>query len=103
MENNKRNTKLVVFIVIALFILLAPVIMNFVGTSEQSTPPSETSKPSTPSSDTSRSSTPSSSTSRPSCGHDSCAELGPFYCMGKNDTCNNRTGCAYVFYCSSCR
>ena len=48
-------------------------------------------------------STPSSSTSRPSCGHDSCAELGPFYCMGKNDTCNNRTGCAYVFYCSSCR
>lgn len=38
-----------------------------------------------------------------SCGHDSCATHGPFYCLGKNDTCNNRTGCAYVMYCSSCR
>ncbi len=45
----------------------------------------------------------SSSSSGASCGHDSCAELGPFPCMGKNDTCTNTTNCAYVFYCNVCR
>lgn len=37
-----------------------------------------------------------------SCGHQSCKENGPFYCMGKNNTCNNRTYCAYDLYCSAC-
>lgn len=37
-----------------------------------------------------------------SCGHASCKENGPFYCMGKNDTCNNRTYCAYDLYCDAC-
>lgn len=36
------------------------------------------------------------------CGHDSCATNGPFYCMGKNNTCPNTTSCAYDMYCSSC-
>ena len=36
------------------------------------------------------------------CGHASCQENGPFYCMGKNNTCNNRTYCAYDYYCDSC-
>ena len=42
------------------------------------------------------------SANKTSCGHDSCAQNGPFYCMGKNDTCPNKTYCAYDFYCSSC-
>ena len=37
-----------------------------------------------------------------SCGHKSCKENGPFYCMGKNDTCKNRTYCAYDLYCDEC-
>lgn len=37
-----------------------------------------------------------------SCGHASCAEEGPFYCMGKNNTCNNKTYCCYDLYCSEC-
>ena len=37
-----------------------------------------------------------------SCGHASCKENGPFYCMGKNDTCKNRTNCAYDLYCDEC-
>ena len=37
-----------------------------------------------------------------SCGHDSCKENGPFYCMGKNDTCPNKTYCAYDYYCDEC-
>ena len=40
--------------------------------------------------------------STPACGHASCAENGPFYCMGKNDTCPNKTYCAYDYYCSQC-
>lgn len=38
----------------------------------------------------------------PTCGHESCATNGPFYCMGKNNTCPNKTSCAYDLYCSSC-
>ncbi len=37
-----------------------------------------------------------------SCGHLSCAQNGPFYCMGKGNTCPNKTYCAYDLYCSSC-
>ena len=37
-----------------------------------------------------------------SCGHQSCKENGPFYCMGKGDTCNHRTYCAYDLYCDEC-
>ena len=37
-----------------------------------------------------------------SCGHASCKTNGPFYCIGKNDTCPNKTGCAYDFYCDQC-
>ena len=40
--------------------------------------------------------------SKTSCGHASCAENGPFYCMGKNNTCPNKTYCAYDLYCNSC-
>ena len=36
------------------------------------------------------------------CGHASCATNGPFYCMGKNNTCPNKTYCAYDYYCNSC-
>lgn len=36
------------------------------------------------------------------CGHSSCAENGPFWCMGKNDTCTNTTDCAYDYYCDEC-
>lgn len=44
----------------------------------------------------------SSSSSSSKCGHSSCAINGPFYCMGKNDTCPNKTYCAYDYYCDSC-
>ena len=27
---------------------------------------------------------------------------GKYWCMGKNDTCQNKTNSAYDFYCSSC-
>ena len=37
-----------------------------------------------------------------SCGHQSCKENGPFYCLGKGNTCNNRTYCAYDLYCDAC-
>lgn len=37
-----------------------------------------------------------------SCGHSSCAENGPFYCIGKGNTCPNKTYCAYDLYCSEC-
>ena len=37
-----------------------------------------------------------------SCGHPSCAEMGPFWCMGKNDTCTNKTYCCYDYYCDEC-
>ena len=40
--------------------------------------------------------------SKVKCGHSSCAQNGPFYCIGKNDTCNNRTYCAYDLYCDQC-
>lgn len=43
-----------------------------------------------------------SSSGSTSCGHASCAENGPFYCMGKGNTCTNRTSCAYDLYCSAC-
>ena len=43
-----------------------------------------------------------STSSRYTCGHSSCKANGPFYCMGKNDTCRNQTYCAYVLYCESC-
>ena len=43
-----------------------------------------------------------STSSRYTCGHSSCKSNGPFYCMGKNDTCKNQTYCAYVLYCESC-
>lgn len=43
-----------------------------------------------------------SSSSNTDCGHASCKTNGPFYCMGKNDTCPNKTGCAYDYYCDSC-
>ena len=38
----------------------------------------------------------------PSCGHQSCAEYGPFPCYGKNNTCSNKTDCYLDLYCSSC-
>ena len=37
-----------------------------------------------------------------SCGHDSCEQYGPFNCYGKNNTCNNKTYCAYDLYCDAC-
>lgn len=37
-----------------------------------------------------------------SCGHQSCKENGPFYCVGKNNTCPNKTYCAYDLYCDKC-
>ena len=40
--------------------------------------------------------------SKYTCGHSSCIANGPFYCMGKNDTCPNKTYCAYDLYCDSC-
>ena len=40
--------------------------------------------------------------SKTSCGHTSCKTNGPFYCMGKNDTCPNKTYCAYDYYCDAC-
>lgn len=43
-----------------------------------------------------------SSKKTPACGHELCATNGPFYCMGKNNTCPNKTSCAYDMYCSSC-
>lgn len=36
------------------------------------------------------------------CNHKNCREYGPFPCMGKNDTCENKTYCAYDFYCDEC-
>lgn len=36
------------------------------------------------------------------CGHASCKANGPFYCMGKNNTCKNKTYCAYDLYCDEC-
>ena len=44
----------------------------------------------------------SSSSNSTSCGHESCKENGPFYCVGKNDTCKNKTDCAYDLYCDQC-
>lgn len=43
-----------------------------------------------------------SSSSNQKCSHASCKINGPFYCMGKNDTCPNQTYCAYDFYCDEC-
>ena len=37
-----------------------------------------------------------------SCGHPNCEEYGPFWCMGKNDTCPNKTYCCYDYYCDEC-
>ena len=48
-------------------------------------------------------STPKTTTSSNKCSHSACATNGPFYCMGKNDTCNNKTSCAYIMYCSACK
>lgn len=45
----------------------------------------------------------SSGSSKYSCGHASCKENGPFWCMGKNDTCKNQTYCAYELYCDECK
>ena len=36
------------------------------------------------------------------CDHESCRENGPFYCVGKNNTCSNKTYCANDLYCSEC-
>ena len=36
------------------------------------------------------------------CNHPVCKENGPFYCMGKNNTCPNKTYCCYDLYCDSC-
>ena len=36
------------------------------------------------------------------CNHASCKENGPFYCMGKNNTCKNKVYCAYDLYCNEC-
>ena len=44
----------------------------------------------------------SKDTNTPMCGHQSCAENGPFPCYGKNNTCPNKTYCAYDPYCDSC-
>lgn len=36
------------------------------------------------------------------CGHESCAENGPFPCYGKNNTCTNTTNCYQDLYCDKC-
>lgn len=43
-----------------------------------------------------------SGSSYTSCSHASCKINGPFYCMGKNNTCTNKTYCCYDLYCDSC-
>ena len=37
-----------------------------------------------------------------SCDHPACKENGPFPCMGKNNTCPNKTNCCYDYYCDDC-
>lgn len=37
-----------------------------------------------------------------SSGSSSSSSGGSYYCMGKNDTCPNKTNSPYDFYCSSC-
>ena len=78
---------------VLIFILLTCLISCDDNTTSDS--PSQTST-------TSSSGTKKASGSSAKCSHASCAENGPFYCMGKNDTCPNQTGCAYDLYCDSC-
>ena len=43
-----------------------------------------------------------SSTSSYSSGYSSSADDGEYFCLGKNDTCPNKTHSPYDLYCSSC-
>ncbi len=52
---------------------------------------------------TSKKESKTSSTSKSSSNSkDTSTKKETYYCMGKNDTCNNKTSDPYDFYCHSC-